>query len=240
MTSIQFDKSLMESSRLHWFCQILCEKFYHINALPKNLFAVGPVFTGSTIQARIAWRNVVDVWWSHRENLDTRWGKYSNSLWVGVAVLKILFYTLYMSISHLYISIIKQKHPSMQVANCKSWTVPLSVGQRQLFSGWLQHVKASKPQPSTIKSVSCESWATPFTPSRQEHDSFLNIPEDKVQTTPPPEAGCDVCSQAIWPTALLKLNSHHPRSPHELSIWFYQNILSSNSSFPPFPTPKIS
>lgn len=98
-------------------------------------------------------------------------------------------------------------------------------------------------QASTINNQVCELWVMghpEITPSRQEHDSFLNIPEDKVQTTPPPEAGCDVCSQAIWPTALLKLNSHHPRSPHELSIWFYQNILSSNSSFPPFPTPKIS
>lgn len=138
MTSIQFDKSLMESSRLHWFhFAKFCEKFYHINALPKNLFAVGPVFTGSTIQARIAWRNVVDVWWSHRENLDTRWGKYSNSLWVGVAVLKILFYTMYMLISHLYINYQAKTsiHAVYKLQVLDSAPVPLSVGQRRLFSG---------------------------------------------------------------------------------------------------------
>lgn len=225
MTSSQYDiNSIWQKSHgivtssLVSFCQILCEKFYHINALPKNLFAVGPVFTGSTIQARIAWRNVVDVWWSHRENLDTRWGKYSNSLWVGVAVLKILFYTMYMLISHLYINYQAKTsiHAGckLQVLDSAPFCWPTAIIQ------WLT-ATCEGFQASTINnqpSVSCESWATPFTPSRQEHDSFLNIPEDKVQTTPTPEAGCDVCSQAVWPTAVLKLNLHHPRSPHELSI----------------------
>lgn len=155
MTSIQFDKSLMESSRLHWFCQILCEKFYHINALPKNLFAVGPVFTGSTIQARIAWRNVVDVWWSHRENLDTRWGKYSNSLWVGVAVLKILFYTLYMSISHLYINYQAKTsiHAGckLQVLDSAPFCWPTAIIQ------WLT-ATCEGFQASTINNQVCELW----------------------------------------------------------------------------------
>ena len=103
-------------------------------------------------------------------------------------------------------------------------------------------------QASTINNQVCELWVMghPFhilsrLPGKSMTHSWTFLgTRCKQQTTPTPEAGCDVCSQAIWPTALLKLNSHHPRSPHELSIWFYQNILSSNSSFPPFPTPKIS
>ena len=189
MTSSQYDiNSIWQKSHgivtssLVSFCQILCEKFYHINALPKNLFAVGPVFTGSTIQARIAWRNVVDAWWSHRENLDTRWGKYSNSLWVGVAVLKILFYTLYMSISHLYINY--QAKTSihgvckLQVLDSAPFCWPTAIIQ------WLT-ATCEGFQASTINNQVCELWVMghpEITPSRQEHDSFLNIPGDKVQT----------------------------------------------------------